>query len=107
MTAWANTRLSPSQPPGILVPFPGFHPGYVRALLFSGYQLFLPHIQFMHPVSERMSVPGLFASVLEEEGHWRCSGGEPGLGQLIELQERNREMALVYRISTLPLASLS
>lgn len=54
---------------------------------------FLLHIQFMHPVSERMSVPGLFASVLEEEGHWRCSGGEPGMGQLSawtsEKEQRN------------------
>ncbi|EDK99570.1 mCG146915 [Mus musculus] len=42
MTAQASTRLSPPQLPGIFVPFPGFPPGYIHVLLFSGYHLFLP-----------------------------------------------------------------
>lgn len=61
----------------------------------------------MHPVAERMSVPGLFVSLLEEEGTGNVLGKNQGWDKcLLELQGRNRERAFFYQHVTSSIPNL-
>lgn len=50
-------------------PFLAFNQEAVHVLLFFWVPHFLPHNQSVQPISGGESVPGLYASLLEDEGY--------------------------------------